>query len=533
MDIQRGFRIGPWEVSPLTGEIKSAARTVHLEPKVMEVLVALADKAESVVLREELLGKVWGARAAVSDEPLTRCIAQLRQALGDSSRNPEFVQTVPKRGYRLMVPAESVDGSSALSSAKAAGDARLASAETSKLLTGWQRLGAAAALIVLGVVAFRALPLLDNLEDYARVDPCNIEQVSALRRIDSDARALCAAGVDAMGIRGADTLDYAMGKFRDALAIDDEFGSAYVQLARVMVLLPTYVEFVDPADCWYDENEDEPSDCYEGATRLIERNRRKVSYIDPFVYGIEGYVATKQRRWFDAEGWFVAARDRTPTDADMWQWLSQFWAAVGDLEGAFDAITEAYELNRESGVIRERYGVLAMWLGDDAKAKEMFDLAAELNHNHYEAAWLVLNIRLQEWEEVRKTLENIARLQRNEAPWIDALIAALQDDAHIDAAVGPVQAAIDARQLRGQYAYGAWVFLKQPERAIDAALRLIDSNPADMDVEFLFTAETKFLRQHERFREIIDALGLDEYWADSSDHCPRLFRQDGEENWCD
>ena len=105
MDIKRGFRIGSWAVSPLTGEIRSADQAVHLEPKVMEVLMVLAEKAESVVLRDELLASVWGARAATSDEPLTRCIAQLRQSLGDSSRNPTFIQTVPKRGYRLMVPA--------------------------------------------------------------------------------------------------------------------------------------------------------------------------------------------------------------------------------------------------------------------------------------------------------------------------------------------------------------------------------------------------------------------------------------------
>ena len=64
MDMQGGFRIGPWTVSPLTGEIESDGRSVHLEPKVMEVLVILAEKAESVVLREELLDRVWGPRAA-------------------------------------------------------------------------------------------------------------------------------------------------------------------------------------------------------------------------------------------------------------------------------------------------------------------------------------------------------------------------------------------------------------------------------------------------------------------------------------
>jgi TolB-like protein len=68
----------------------------------MEVLAALAQRPGEVVEREELLARVWGARAAVADEPLTRCIAELRRVLGDSRQTPAFIQTIPKRGYRLL-----------------------------------------------------------------------------------------------------------------------------------------------------------------------------------------------------------------------------------------------------------------------------------------------------------------------------------------------------------------------------------------------------------------------------------------------
>ena len=65
----------------------------------MDVLVCLADAGGAVVERERLLTTVWGERA-VSDEPLTRCIADLRKALDDSRASPTYIQTVPKRGYR-------------------------------------------------------------------------------------------------------------------------------------------------------------------------------------------------------------------------------------------------------------------------------------------------------------------------------------------------------------------------------------------------------------------------------------------------
>ncbi len=104
MELKQGFKIGPWEVRPLTGEVSGAAGVVHVEPKVMEVLLALAQQPGEVVEREELLRRIWGSRAAVSDEPLTRCIAELRRALGDSRQAPTYIQTIPKRGYRLLSP---------------------------------------------------------------------------------------------------------------------------------------------------------------------------------------------------------------------------------------------------------------------------------------------------------------------------------------------------------------------------------------------------------------------------------------------
>src|SRR5262245_57020728 len=80
-DLKHGFRLGPWEVRPLTGEISGADATLRVEPKVMEVLVVLAGQPGEVVERSDLLCRIWGSRAAVSDEPLTRCIAVLRRAL--------------------------------------------------------------------------------------------------------------------------------------------------------------------------------------------------------------------------------------------------------------------------------------------------------------------------------------------------------------------------------------------------------------------------------------------------------------------
>ena len=98
--LRRGFRIGAFEVEPLTGRIAGPSGETHVQPKVMDVLVFLAERAGDLVERETLLDQVWGR--VTSEEVLTRCISELRSVLGDDRDRPRYIQTVPKRGYKLL-----------------------------------------------------------------------------------------------------------------------------------------------------------------------------------------------------------------------------------------------------------------------------------------------------------------------------------------------------------------------------------------------------------------------------------------------
>lgn len=95
------LRIGAWRVDPAANELQRGTETVRLEPKTMDVLVALASRAGQVVGREELLSAVWPG-VVVTDEVLTQVVIKLRRALGDTARQPEYIETIPKRGYRLI-----------------------------------------------------------------------------------------------------------------------------------------------------------------------------------------------------------------------------------------------------------------------------------------------------------------------------------------------------------------------------------------------------------------------------------------------
>lgn len=97
------FTVGDRLVRPSLGQILNGEEAVHIEPRSMEVLVALAHQAPELFPKRELIESVW-VDVFVSDEVLTHAIWDLRRAFGDDASNPEFIQTIPKRGYRLIAP---------------------------------------------------------------------------------------------------------------------------------------------------------------------------------------------------------------------------------------------------------------------------------------------------------------------------------------------------------------------------------------------------------------------------------------------
>jgi TolB-like protein/DNA-binding winged helix-turn-helix (wHTH) protein/tetratricopeptide (TPR) repeat protein len=106
--LRKGFRMGEWIVKPVEGMIDGHHGPHHLQPKSMDVLLCLASSQNHIVERDQLIEQVWGGRA-VSDEPLTRCIHEIRRELSDTCDKPTYIQTIPKRGYRLIAPVEPVD----------------------------------------------------------------------------------------------------------------------------------------------------------------------------------------------------------------------------------------------------------------------------------------------------------------------------------------------------------------------------------------------------------------------------------------
>jgi TolB-like protein/DNA-binding winged helix-turn-helix (wHTH) protein/Flp pilus assembly protein TadD len=97
------FSLGPWMVEVPLNRVHCNGKTIQLEPKMMQVLVCLAEAGGEVVKKGDLMRCVW-SDTFVTDDALTRVISELRKTFDDDARQPTFIETIPKSGYRLLVP---------------------------------------------------------------------------------------------------------------------------------------------------------------------------------------------------------------------------------------------------------------------------------------------------------------------------------------------------------------------------------------------------------------------------------------------
>src|SRR4051812_32620161 len=106
----RYIRFGPFQVDQHRQEVTKSGSRLKLQGKVYQGLLALIEKQGEVVTREELRMRLWPADTHVNyDANVNTTVNKLRQALGDSSDQPLYIETVPRRGYCLVVQPECSD----------------------------------------------------------------------------------------------------------------------------------------------------------------------------------------------------------------------------------------------------------------------------------------------------------------------------------------------------------------------------------------------------------------------------------------
>jgi TolB-like protein/DNA-binding winged helix-turn-helix (wHTH) protein len=177
--MQKSLRIGDWFVNPQAGEIARGGERVRLEARTMRLLLCLAESPGEVVSIDTLLSQVWSG-VVVTPDSVYQAVAALRRLLGDDAKQPAYIVTVPRLGYRLVAPVESqVDASPAARPARASsrmlvasalGVLLLAGAVTYYLIDGRDSSSQASASAVAGTRTIAVLPFLD-LTDSMNEEP--------------------------------------------------------------------------------------------------------------------------------------------------------------------------------------------------------------------------------------------------------------------------------------------------------------------------------------------------------------------------
>ncbi|HEY2121441.1 MAG TPA: winged helix-turn-helix domain-containing protein [Candidatus Acidoferrum sp.] len=158
------IRFGSFEVDRRTGELRRGGIRIKLTGQPFDVLVALLEKPGQIVTREELHDKLWSQDTFVDFEHgLNKAVNKLREALGDEADNPRFIETLPRRGYRFLVPPTQPappEAARASSAARVADQSEISSAtvRSSRGKSRWLLWVMAAALAIAAIAIWYFMP---------------------------------------------------------------------------------------------------------------------------------------------------------------------------------------------------------------------------------------------------------------------------------------------------------------------------------------------------------------------------------------
>ena len=182
------FLVNEWRIDPALNQASHSGRLVHLRPKVMDLLVYLAGRPGEVVSKDMLVEAVWQGEH-VSDSALTSVVKDLREALGDDSERPWLLETIPKRGYRLIATVRSVPvargtsvGQSGLTAAAGVIIVTIALLVGANFLLGQFRMAERPPIRSIAVLQFRALS--ENRADGQLAEVITDGVISELARLD-------------------------------------------------------------------------------------------------------------------------------------------------------------------------------------------------------------------------------------------------------------------------------------------------------------------------------------------------------------
>lgn len=158
------MHIGDWHIDPVAGRISRNGETVRVEARTLKLLLVLAQHPGETVSIDELLEEVWSG-VVVTPDSVYQAIATLRRLLGDDPRQPRYIATVPRLGYRMVAAVgESSEGATRISDAPSPPDSEASRATDepvrSHRLAATIGVGVAAIALIAALIFLRAFDYL-------------------------------------------------------------------------------------------------------------------------------------------------------------------------------------------------------------------------------------------------------------------------------------------------------------------------------------------------------------------------------------
>ena len=128
-------------------------------------------------------------------------------------------------------------------------------------------------------------------------------------------------------------------------------------------------------------------------------------------------------------------------------------------------------------------------------------------------AYIILMLRIGEHEKAKQVLAGVSQMLGLDSYWLDPLFMALEDSKLVPSAIAAVAKAAENGDVPRLLLIGVWTYLQQDDRALDVAFNFVRDRP-NFNTEFLFSRESAVLRANPRFEQLVQTIGLHQYWEE-------------------
>ncbi|HWQ03423.1 MAG TPA: tetratricopeptide repeat protein [Candidatus Nitrosotenuis sp.] len=483
------YEFGPFRLDPAERRLTCHTEPVSLAPKTFDLLLVLVENAGHLLAKDELLKRLW-PDTFVEEATLAKHISTLRKALGDSPQGTEFIETVPKAGYRFVAKVAASDHSAgsrpdlaaetetaAVREAAPAGEERR-TGWLDALSAGWRKLRPAHRNALAIAACAVLLPVAYIGWQPARAPAANPQ-----------AYELYLKGRHFWSKRTADSLPKARGYFAQSIALDPDFAPAHAGLAE------TCVADSNPAEC-----------------EKAEAHARKALELDesrPEAHVALGVLLMQRFAWAEADRELRRALELDPRHGNAHFWRSAWLLAQGRMDEAIAAAQRARELDPLSALSYHQLGVAYYLARRYDRAVEQFQRALELEP---ESLWTHLRLAqaygfLGKSAEFNQAAEQAARISPAGAARLAFGLAQRGETARAREILARELKNLSAKEANVDIA-ALFLALGEP----DEALRQLEATAPRRTFDLWYLkVDPRFdaLRGHPRFTQVLRTIGLE------------------------